>query len=303
MSKKSTFRAVFGAIGLALLAACGGGGEDPDPVTQTEREAAEGLFDHLPVSWAPNKVVTDVGLGASRTVQVTLTTTKRLTNARVVFVPDLRQTVTVSPATIPSLAAGQGTTVTLTFSPGASDTRRVVAGVLVLHDKNATISRPLPFRVSLLKPADWPTVASTEAVRATVKSPPGWFIDRSSGVTRLTIQNVAQISPPSPDAFAREAIFRVARRINQNQTLLPIETWVTDRLIPALPTPVTSRAPIVVSGRQGVRVVFSEIGGDRAHIYLPSGPDVIEISYGLYATRYVSEYEAILSTLVLADTQ
>jgi hypothetical protein len=286
----------------AILIACGGGGNDDtsDPVAETERSQALGLFDKLPVSWTPTKVVTEVGLGASLRVPVTLTTTKALTNARVVFVPDFRNAVTVSPSTIPSLAAGQSATVTLTFATRANDTRKVIAGVVLLYDKNATVSRPLPVKVTPIESSVWPTVAATDTVGVTVKSPPGWFVDRSSGPTRLSLQNVLQMSPPSAEAFSSEAIIRVARRVNQNPSLLPMADWVTERLLPALPTPATGRSPIVVSGKQGVRVVFAEIGGDRAHIYLPSGPDVIEISYGLYAAHFVSEYETILSTMVLS---
>lgn len=73
-------------------------------------------------------------------------------NAKVVFVPDLRNAVTVTPDTISALAAGQSATVTLTFAPAATDTRKVIAGIVLLFDKNATTSRPLPVKVSLVAP-------------------------------------------------------------------------------------------------------------------------------------------------------
>jgi hypothetical protein len=140
-------------VGAALvLIACGGGGNDDtsDPVAETERSQSLGLFDKLPVSWAPSKLVFNLNPGSRQSIPVTLTTTKALTNARVVFVPDLRNAVTVTPSTIPSLAAGASATVTLTFAPSATDTRKVIAGVVLLYDKNATVSRPLPVKVSLV---------------------------------------------------------------------------------------------------------------------------------------------------------
>jgi hypothetical protein len=141
---------LVGAV--SILIACGGGGNDDtsDPVLETERSQALGLFDKLPVSWTPTKLVFNLNPGSRQSIPVTLTTTKALTNARVVFVPDLRNAVTVSPSTIPTLAAGQSATVTLTFAPSATDTRKVIAGVVLLYDRNATVSRPLPVKVSLV---------------------------------------------------------------------------------------------------------------------------------------------------------
>jgi hypothetical protein len=141
---------LVGAV--AILVACGGGGNDDtsDPVAETERSQALGLFDKLPVSWTPTKLVFNLNPGSRQSIPVTLTTTKALTNARVVFVPDFRNAVTVSPSTIPTLAAGQSATVTLTFAPSATDTRKALAGVVLLYDRNATVSRPLPVKVSLV---------------------------------------------------------------------------------------------------------------------------------------------------------
>jgi hypothetical protein len=149
---------LFGVVGLAvaaLLVACGGAGQDEqaasDPVAETERQQALGLFDKLPVSWAPSPLVFTLNPGSLQRVPVTLTTKKALNNARIVFVPDLRNAVTVTPEVIPTLAAGQSATVTLTFAPKATDTRKVIAGVVLLFDKNATVSAPLPVKVSLVK--------------------------------------------------------------------------------------------------------------------------------------------------------
>jgi hypothetical protein len=152
-NKTRVFLALGGVAALAVLAACGGSSNDEsaDPVAETERQQAQGLFDKLPVSWAPTSLVFTLNPGSRQSIPVTLTTTKALTNARVVFVPDLRNAVTVTPETIPSLAAGQSATVTLTFAPTTTDTRKLIAGIVLLYDRNATVSRPLPVKVSLVK--------------------------------------------------------------------------------------------------------------------------------------------------------
>ncbi len=289
----------------ALLVACGGGGDTSesgaDPVAETERQQALGLFDKLPVSWAPAKIETVVGLGVQQGIPVTLTTTKALKNARIVFVPDLRNAVTVTPEVIPTLAAGQSATVTLTFAPKVTDVRKVIAGVVLLFDKNATVSRPLPVKVSLVKAADWPIVTSAQIAGIAVKSPPNWHTEFNERANSLRLQNVEILGPPSGDGLEREAIFRVARRAGLNPAMLPIGTWVTNNLEPALPTPVSARNSITVAGRSGVRVVYSEVGGNVAHIYLPSGKDIVEISYGIHSPSLIPGYEEILRTLQVTD--
>lgn len=147
--------AYLSTVAASVLVACGGGGaqeEATDPVAEVERQRAQGIFDKLPVSWAPSSLVFNLYPGARQDVSITLTTTKALTNARIVFVPDLRNAVTVAPDVIRSLAAGQSATVTLTFAPAATDRRKQIAGVVLLFDKNATVSRPLPVKVSLVAP-------------------------------------------------------------------------------------------------------------------------------------------------------
>lgn len=142
-------------VGVALVA-CGGGGDStqqPEAAVQAvERAQALGLLDRLPVSWAPSAIAFSANPGSRQDVPITLTTTKALVNAKIVFVPDLRNAVTVTPDTIASLAAGQSATVILSFAPAATDTRKVIAGIVLLFDKNATTSKPLPVKVSLVAP-------------------------------------------------------------------------------------------------------------------------------------------------------
>lgn len=140
---------------VVLLISCGGGGENeekPAAVVDAERQQALGLFDKLPVSWNPGSIAFSANPGSRQSVPVTLTTKIALKNAKIVFVPDLRNAVTVTPDTIPTLAAGQSATVTLTFAPEKADKRRLIAGIALLFDKNATTSQPLFVKVSLVAP-------------------------------------------------------------------------------------------------------------------------------------------------------
>jgi hypothetical protein len=152
ISKRGLLLFLSGALALVVVA-CGGGSEEKDAAVQEmERAQALGILDKLPVSWAPSAITFNANPGARQNVPVTLTTTKTLTNAKIVFVPDLRSAVTVTPDTIPTLAAGQSATVMLSFAPAATDTRKFIAGIVLLYDKNATTSRPLPVKVTLVAP-------------------------------------------------------------------------------------------------------------------------------------------------------
>ena len=155
LSKRGIAGIVLAIGAVAILVACGGGGsgEKDAAVQEVERAQALHFLDKLPVSWSVPSLTFSLNPGARQDVQVTLTTTKTLSNAKIVFVPDFRNAVTVTPDTIPALAAGQSATVTLTFAPAATDTRKLIAGIVLLYDKSTTtISRPLPVKVTLVNP-------------------------------------------------------------------------------------------------------------------------------------------------------
>jgi hypothetical protein len=151
------FKVGLGALSivavLGVLAACGGGsGEEEAWKDDPQVVQAMKLGDRLPVSWVPEAITFDVNPGARQDVPVTLTSKVALKNARIVFIPDLKNAVTVTPETIPNLDAGQSATIKLTFAPPTSDKRRVIAGVVLLFDKNATVSKPLLVKINLVKP-------------------------------------------------------------------------------------------------------------------------------------------------------
>jgi hypothetical protein len=300
-----TKKGVIGvAVALAvsvLVVACGGGSDDQDAAVQeAERAQALGLFDKLPVSWVPETVDLSVGTGVRQDVPITLTTKVALKNARVVFVPDLRNVVTVTPNTIPELAAGQSATVTLTFASSPDDTRKLIAGIVLLFDRNATTSRPLPVKVRLVKPADWPEVPQGQGVGVTLKSPPNWMSSYIASEELVTVRNFEKQRPLSDEKFRTEAYFQVFRQTGVNPERLPIEAWISGFLEPGLPTPIKQKLLTVVGGRPAVRLVVSEMGGDRAHIYLASETDVVEVAYGLYEPSFISAYESILASLKVA---
>lgn len=202
-------------VGFALVG-CGGGGDatqQPEMTAQSaERAQALGLLDKLPVSWAPSAIVFSANPGSRQDVPITLTTTKALVNAKIVFVPDLRNAVTVTPDTIASLAAGQSAVVTLSFAPAANDTRKLIAGIVLLFDKNATISKPLPVKVSLVAPESIngivvPPEPPTDLNNATLAG-----FDANGNGVRDDVERYIALSYPQ-SARARAALTQYAKTL------------------------------------------------------------------------------------------
>jgi hypothetical protein len=80
-----------------------------------------------------------------------------------------------------------------------------------------------------------------------------------------------------------------------NPDLLPIEQWFEEFFVD--PFPSTPRmATVDVAGRPSVRLEIAEGTGPYTHIYLPSGADIVEISFPS-SGAFVPTYEAMLRTL------
>lgn len=145
-NKKRLFLAACGIGALLVLAACGGGGQD----SPTAREADQGTT--TSISWAPQAVAFSANPGARQDVPVTLTTTRALSGASITVVPELRGIVTVNPASIGALQAGQSATVVLTVAPGASESLRLVDGTIRVVVGTSTIAKTLPVKITLVTP-------------------------------------------------------------------------------------------------------------------------------------------------------
>jgi hypothetical protein len=53
---------------------------------------------------------------------------------------------------------------------------------------------------------------------------------------------------------------------------------------------------VQIADRSAIRLEMAEGDGRHAHIYIPDGTDVIEVSFAL-SPVFVSTYESILNTL------
>lgn len=286
-----------GVIGIAIaagvavfLVACGGGGSDAsDTATQeAERAHALGLLDKLPVSWVPGSVELSVGLGVRQDVPITLTTRVALKNAKIVFVPDLRNVVTVAPDTIPVLAAGQTATVTLTFAPAATDTRKVIAGIVLLFDKSGTISKPLPVKVSLVKPADWQVATSGQLSGITVPYPPNLTASVDPADGTIVLRPLATASQSTnPDGAPSIYIYT-----DQNPSNQTTSEYYNDTLGGSI-------TAVTVGGRTGYRFTPSATLSSTVVVVVPLAGKFLRIEDSSDHFQDNGVFDQILKTIVI----
>lgn len=130
------------------LIACGGGESAPDGRKQALGVGGTGNA----IAWTPGAIAFSVNPGGKQDIPVTFTSTAALSNVTVTVVPELKNIVSVSPASFATLAAGQQATVTLTVRPNASESLRLVEGTIRLVSGTSTVAKPLPVKLTLVAP-------------------------------------------------------------------------------------------------------------------------------------------------------
>jgi hypothetical protein len=170
---------------------------------------------------------------------------------------------------------------------GASATARSADTFTVRHDRRAGFDGALATTV-------FQYFNGSNLLGLSIPPTFGWYAQEETDY--IAFRNVAVPAPYSEWKLETESYFEIYRHIGINRELRPISDWVAD-YSPLLPTPVQSTEHLIVGGREAVRIVISEMGGNRAHTYVPDGPDILDIHYGLYEPRFIAEYEAILASL------
>jgi hypothetical protein len=218
-------------------------------------------------------------------------------------VPALAPYLSVSPTTTGRLRKGQTQSFTLTFSAAIDALPTTTQGVIQLREaerdgkQGDLVAQPLPVNVSVV----WPAVKVGSPLGVIVNSPPTWLADYVQGKHLLALRNTGVSGPLGETKFATEAYFQLFREANRNPQALPIDAWYETYLQPFVPVPVKTRSTTIVSGIASVRIVIPEMGGDRVHVFVPVGTDVVEVAYGLYAPQFVPQYEAILNSIQVTN--
>jgi hypothetical protein len=119
----------------------------------------------------------------------------------------------------------------------------------------------------------------------------------------LTFSNVTTPSELSDESLQNESFFKVAVEKNRNQSALTVHEWFTGYVEPLVADVLISESDTTVSGYPAIKIVLAEVGGKTTHIYVARSTDIIEISYGLFAQKFVDTYSAMVQSIKISNTQ
>lgn len=246
------------------------------------------------VRWTPSSLYASLAAGESTTSTATFIPSANATNVTVRVVPSLAPYVSVSPTSFASLAKGATYSVTVTMTAPVDMVVEAYDGTIHLRQGNRTLAQPLPVVMEVV----WPTFEGGEELGLSIQYPPGWYVE--SRANSVMFRNVAEPAPYSEWKLATESYLNVHRLRDVNPEYLPLTAWVDD-YSQRLPTPVLSQQYTSLAGREAVRVVISELGGDRAHIYVADDVDILDVNFGLFEPLFIPYYEAILTSMYITE--
>ena len=167
MSKKGIAGVAIAAVVAVLIVACGGSDSEVSSPTESKlsatntqegdaRDAGAG-GDRAPVSWSVASIADSANPGSSQLIPITLTANVNFPEAvRLRLTGSLRDVVTVSPASFPSLTKGQIATATITIAPSRAAPLRLLKGALRLtqreDDDNESAPGSLSISVNIVAP-------------------------------------------------------------------------------------------------------------------------------------------------------
>ena len=246
------------------------------------------------ITWTPASVTEIIVAGESKTVSVFFTASEDITNAVIRVVPELEPFVQVSPSAFGSIAKNQIVNLNITFSALSNSPLGTFQGTVQLRsgsDSNKTFAKPLPVTVQIWKRV----ILGDDFTGVSVATPSQW-IERRDENGVVILSNIVTPSPLTDVALQTESSFELRLLTRANPDSLSISEWFDQFFEEGFSVDPLSRQTVAVCGRDGVEIETLEIGR-RIHIYIPRGFDVIEISYGLFASAFVDEYRTMVAMI------
>jgi hypothetical protein len=203
-------------------------------------------------------------------------------------VPQIAPFVTVQPSSISSLAANQVQSMHISIAIPSGITLGTYSGTIHVLSGSQTLPQTLKVTVNVWQPLTRPDIGFS------IKYPPGWTANENGQL--VTFTNVLVAGPISTTSLQTQSFFEVRLLPQANPGALPVLQWLDQYFSQGFAVAPLSKTLVTVSGRQAVQLQTSEIGR-RVHIYIPLDRDVVEITYGLFAPAFLSDYEAMLQSL------
>jgi hypothetical protein len=258
------------------------------------------------VSWSPISVSETLLPGESRTATVIVTAREAVLSATLWVVPELQPYVSVTPTSIGPLAKGETTSLSLSITVPIDAIPHTATGTVQFRqtkEPSKTIAQPLPVSVDVV----WPQITLEGGLQ--MSHPPSWtpvtqsFFAASGqpNLYRITFNNGTQPTEFDEVDSQTASSLMIDRLVEVNQSGLSVHQWFDTYFDRGFPNPLLSREVTAVNGYPMLRVTVTELGGVHAHHYFVDGPDIIDISYGLFAPSLVPIYESITRSLRLSQ--
>jgi hypothetical protein len=218
--------------------------------------------------------------------------------------PSLGRLIRPEPATFERIRKGQQRTLNLIVAAAANATLGTATGTIQLrrgkvdrddpecddddrHDAGKLLPQALNVTVNV-----WQSLSRPE-LHFSIKYPPGWTVQENE--QGVTFSNVAVSAPISGTSLQTQSFF--VRLLSQgNPGALPVLQRFDQYFSKGFAVAPLSKTALTLGGHPAVQIQTSEIGR-RVHVYLSLETDIIEISYGLFAPAFVSDYEGMLQTV------
>jgi len=151
------------------------------------------------------------------------------------------------------------------------------------------------FKVLVTGVISWPAI-NDSILGVSLNYPPAWTIQRDSRINRISLSNVQHLSPISETSLSTEALLEVRLRTGANPQQLAIQQWFDQFFAKGFSVSPLSRFNTTIDGRPAVRIETSEIGR-TVHFYVALNADIIEVAYSLSNVQFLSDYQAVLSSI------
>ncbi len=228
------------------------------------------------ITWSTTSISVILSPGESTSSSLTFTSSQKLSSASLSVVPQIASFVTVQPNSIANVAANQAQSVQLLFSIPTAAALGTYDGTLQLKSGTTTFPQTVKVIVNV-----WPRVTDAQ-LGISLQYPPSLFVVRpNERPDELLIQssasriNLGGFLPEGSTETLSGFIIGVSRRG------YPKTFTLTQWLLDTYPySTVATSSVISISGIQSYRITFQEeIGAGEPTLVIPTGGDVIEITY------------------------
>jgi hypothetical protein len=253
------------------------------------------------IQWTPGKVTETILAGESKTIPVSFTASKTITNAILRVVPKLEPFVRVTPLSFGNIAKGETVSVDITISAPLDSLPGMLDGTIQLKDggkSTSTHAKPLPVTLAI----EWSKISSDAGGYEIAYSPEFQISGASDG------QNLGFLSPSTilaRESNAIEAFDDISLVVVENPGALAISEFAKgydDGWYESY----KSREEVVIASRNAIR--YNDIGtvpgrAPMIAVFVDGSSRIFILTINRYespeSTALISIFDQMISSFVV----